>query len=199
MHARKGRSQDSIRHSAVEGRATMIRPTLRLFATFAAAIPMASCIATRETPPQTTSTTGSVPSSAAPYSFGPGANLIRSDGAKIGQVRTASGPQSVAVGIVANGVPSGVHRIYFHAVGRCEPPAFTSAGAAAVGQSGQLAPPDLGRVTVDADGRIYMTTLAEGMKLRPSDPGSLPALLDADGASLVIHAGNRRIACAELR
>jgi Cu-Zn family superoxide dismutase len=103
------------------------------------------------------------------------------------------------LGIVASGVPSGVHRIYLHAVGRCEPPDFNSAGAASVGQPGQLAPPDLGRVAVGADGRIYMTTLAEGMKLRPSDLGSLPALLDADGASLVIHAGNQRIACAELR
>lgn len=125
---------------------------------------------------------------------------MRSDGAIIGQVRTTAWPESVALGIVAQGVPPGVYRMYLHAIGRCGPPDFNSAGVAAVGQQGLAAPPDLGVVTVGADGRIYLTTLAEGMKLRPSDPGEkLPALLDSDGASLVLHSNGARVACAVLK
>ena len=133
------------------------------------------------------------------YSFGPASNLIRSDGKVIGSARTSPWPQSVALGIVANGMTPGAYRLYLHAAGRCDPPDFSSSGPAQVGEYGRLAPPDLGTVTVAPDGRIYMTKLAYGMKLRPSDQGDLPVLLDLDGASLVVQADNRRVACAVLR
>lgn len=117
----------------------------------------------------------------------------------VGSVRAAPWPRSVALGAVASGIPPGSYRVYLHAVGRCDPPEFGSAGPAQVGDHGHLAPPDLGPITVGADGRIYVTKLAEGMKLRRNGAGDLPILLDADGAALIIHAGSTRIACAVLK
>lgn len=139
------------------------------------------------------------PATPSAYTFGPGSSLIRFDGQPIGSIRTAPWAESVALGIVANGVTAGTYRLLLHGVGRCDTPDFSTAGTAQVGQAGRLAPPDLGSVSVGPDGKIYMTKLAYGMKLRASDPGDLPALLDADGAALVIHANERRIACAVLR
>jgi Cu-Zn family superoxide dismutase len=105
-----------------------------------------------------------------------------------------------------------VHGIHFHAVGRCDPPDFMSAGDhfnPTNRQHGQRNPQgphagDLPNLTVEANGTAtYQATNA----LVTLGPGA-NSLLDADGSALVIHAdpdddvtdpaGNSggRIACA---
>jgi Cu-Zn family superoxide dismutase len=105
-----------------------------------------------------------------------------------------------------------------HGVGRCDGPDFTSAGPhwnPAGKKHGMNNPEgphagDLPNIEVAANGTVVATLTLPGASLfaPPSAPG---ALLDADGASLVIHAaaddyltdpsGNSgpRIACAVIR
>ncbi|CAA9284097.1 MAG: Superoxide dismutase [Cu-Zn] precursor [uncultured Chloroflexi bacterium] len=120
----------------------------------------------------------------------------------------------VRITMQAQGLPAGRHGIHLHAVGMCEPPAFTSAGGHfnPTNQQHGLNNPsgphagDLPELTAAANGTASysatntMVTLSAG-------PNSL---FDADGTALVIHAqpddqvtdptGNSgdRIACGTL-
>jgi Cu-Zn family superoxide dismutase len=136
--------------------------------------------------------------------------LINALGAPIGTVRAWQTAGGVTLRIDASGLPHGVHGIHIHAVGRCDPPDFASAGPHSnpAGRKHGFNNPaghhagDLYNVTVAANG-----VLGEAVTV----PGTtMAALVDADGASLVIHAaaddyvtdpsGNSgaRIACAVL-
>jgi len=136
--------------------------------------------------------------------------LVNSSGQSIGTVRAWQTAGGVTLRIDASGLPHGVHGIHIHAVGRCDPPDFASAGPhwnPAGKQHGFNNPAghhagDLYNVTVAANG-----VLGEAVTI----PGaSMASLVDADGAALVIHAaaddymtdpsGNSgaRIACAVL-
>lgn len=158
-----------------------------------------SCAASGPAPIHVAPRDMAAPSSTAPYEFGTASQLILSNGMVVGSVRAAPWTRSVALGTVARGIPPGSYKMYLHAVGRCDLPDFGSSGPAQVGIEGRMAPADLGPIVVGTDGRIYMTKLAEGMKLRPSDAGDLPILLDSDGAAAIIHAGTTRVACAVLK
>lgn len=173
-------------------------------------VPIVSCAPPNKTPTPPAVSSTQRPSAAAPDSFGPASSLILSDGAVLGEVRAAQLARGVAFGFVAREMPPGVYRLYIHAVGRCDPPEFRSAGPpwtppVPIGYG----IPDLGLVRVGSDGKIYRTHVAQGVKLRPQDPGNLAALLDSDGATLVIHspggepyappATTRRVACAVVR
>jgi Cu-Zn family superoxide dismutase len=136
--------------------------------------------------------------------------LVNASGQTIGSVRAWQTAGGVTLRVDASGLPHGVHGIHVHSIGRCDPPDFTSAGPhwnpAGVkhgfnNRAGHHAG-DLYNVTVAANG-----VLGEAVTI----PGATMAgLLDADGASLVIHAaaddyvtdpsGNSgaRIACALL-
>lgn len=138
------------------------------------------------------------------------ASLMRADGAAIGAVRLFGEPTGVLLRVNASGLPPGQHGVHLHAVGRCDPPAFTSAGPhwnPTGKQHGHLNPAgwhrgDLGNLGVGTDGRLVAGLLAPG--------ATLAELRDADGTALVIHAkpddgrtdpsGNSgdRIACAVL-
>ncbi len=139
---------------------------------------------------------------------GPVFALVNSAGQSVGSVRMWQTPGGVTFRIAASGLPHGNHGIHVHSVGRCVPPKFESAGphwnpaAAKHGFNNPAGPHrgDLPNVTVAAN-----CVLNEAVSL----PGaSFPALLDADGAALVLHAapddyatdpsGNSgdRIACA---
>ncbi len=144
--------------------------------------------------------------------------LVRSDGANIGTVRVFQENTGVVLRIDAHGLPAGKHGAHLHAVGRCEPPKFTSAGPhwnPTTKQHGHLNPSgyhmgDLGNLGVGADGVLTAGLLVPGARLRIDGYGDGPVLLDADGAALVLHAtaddektdpsGNSgdRIACAVL-
>jgi len=134
--------------------------------------------------------------------------LVNALGAPIGTVRAWQTAGGVSFHVQAAGLPHGLHGLHVHAVGRCDPPDFTSAGAHwnPAGKQHGLSNPagphagDLPNVEVAANGVLSATVTVAG--------ASLAALLDADGSALVLHAaaddyrtdpsGNSgaRIACA---
>jgi Cu-Zn family superoxide dismutase len=105
-------------------------------------------------------------------------------------------PAGISFRIVASGLPPGVHGIHVHAVGRCDPPDFTTAGAhwnPAERKHGFENPQghhagDLPNVTVGANGVLHTSVLLPNAMLA-GPAGAAAALTDADGAALVIHAG----------
>lgn len=124
----------------------------------------------------------------------------------------------VHVDLQLQGLPTGIHAIHFHAVGKCDAtpaPAFTSAGPhynPANMQHGLNNPAgphagDAPNFTVAANGtaRVQFTTN------RVTIAAGNGTLFDADGTSLVVHAGaddqlsqpagnsGDRIACGVLR
>lgn len=144
--------------------------------------------------------------------------LVNASGQSIGSVRAWQTAGGVTFRIDAAGLPHGVHGLHIHSVGRCDPPDFASAGPHwnPTGKKHGMSNPeglhagDLHNVTVAANGVLGETVTVTGASLTaPYDaPG---ALLDRDGASLVLHAaaddnvtdpsGNSgaRIACAVLQ
>jgi len=139
---------------------------------------------------------------------GPIFALVNSAGQSVGSVRMWQTPGGVTFRIAASGLPHGNHGIHVHSVGRCVPPKFESAGphwnpaGAKHGFNNPAGPHrgDLPNVTVAANGVLHEAVSLAG--------ASFPALLDADGSALVLHAapddyatdpsGNSgdRIACA---
>jgi Cu-Zn family superoxide dismutase len=144
--------------------------------------------------------------------------LVNAAGQTIGQVRAWQTAGGITFRVEANGLPHGIHAIHVHSVGRCDPPEFASAGAHwnPAGRKHGLSNPagphagDLPNVEVAANGVLGATVTLPAANLF-APPGAPGALLDADGAALVIHAqaddnmtdpsGNSgaRIACAVIR
>jgi Cu-Zn family superoxide dismutase len=134
--------------------------------------------------------------------------LVNSAGVTIGNVRAWQTAGGVSFRIIASGLPHGIHGIHVHAVGRCDPPDFASAGPhwnPEMRKHGFSNPAghhagDLPNVEVAANGVLGATVVLPG--------AGIASLVDADGAALVIHAaaddyatdpsGNSgaRIACA---
>ena len=137
--------------------------------------------------------------------------LVNSAGQPIGTVRAWQTDGSVSFHISATGLPHGLHGLHIHAVGRCDPPGFTSAGphwdlhSKKHGMNNLAGPHDgdLPNVQVAANGVLEATVT--------SPATTMAMLLDADGSALVIHAqqddyetdpsGNSgaRIACAVIQ
>ena len=145
------------------------------------------------------------PDELGPVGGAPTIALVNSAGASTGAVQVEPRANGSYLRIAVQGLPPGEHGLHLHAVGRCEGPAFQSAGAhwnPAGRQHGHLNPQgahagDLPNLTVSANGRGALNFLVAGA-----------GLADADGMALVIHAkpddyrtdpsGNSgdRIACA---
>jgi Cu-Zn family superoxide dismutase len=144
--------------------------------------------------------------------------LVNASGQTIGSVRAWQTAGGVTFRVEASGLPHGIHGVHVHSIGRCDPPQFESAGphwnplAKKHGMNNPAGPHagDLPNVEVAANGTLGATlTLPDASLFAP--PASVGALLDADGAALVIHAdaddyatdpsGNSgpRIACAVIR
>ncbi|HKU92220.1 MAG TPA: superoxide dismutase family protein [Sphingomicrobium sp.] len=137
--------------------------------------------------------------------------LVNSSGQSVGTVRAWQTAGGVSFRIEAGGLPHGVHGLHVHAVGRCDPPDFASAGphwnpaARKHGMNNPAGPHagDLPNVEVAANGVLGATVTLPA--------ASMAALIDADGAALVLHgqaddyvtdpSGNSgpRIACAVLQ
>jgi len=144
--------------------------------------------------------------------------LVNANGQSIGTVRAVQTTGGVTFRINASGLPHGIHGVHIHAVGRCEPPDFASAGShwnPASRKHGTNNPAgphagDMPNVEVAANGVLAAVVTLPGASLL-SAPGTPDSLLDADGAALVIHAGpddyvtdpsgnsGARIACAVLQ
>jgi Cu-Zn family superoxide dismutase len=146
------------------------------------------------------------------------APLVGSAGQQIGTVRMTAAPNGVLMRVQATGLPPGMHGAHVHAVGHCNPPDFSMAGAhwdLSGHRHGKLNPQgphdgDLGNFSVAADGTLDAQVLLPGAVL-PVKGATGPKMLgDADGSALVIHAGaddertdpagnsGARIACARL-
>jgi superoxide dismutase, Cu-Zn family len=143
-------------------------------------------------------------SAAAPIRLG--ADLRDIAGMVRGQATIIDGQMRV----IASGLQPGLHGLHIHAVGRCDAPDYKSAGGhwnPAARQHGRDNPMgshdgDLPNLNVGSDGTGTLTAAL---------PANAPPLLDADGASIIIHAapddlksdpsGNSgtRIACGIVR
>lgn len=133
--------------------------------------------------------------------------LVNGSGQPIGWVELSPRAGGTHLRVAAEGLAPGDHGIHLHAVGRCESPAFQTAGGhwnPEGKQHGHLNPQgqhqgDLPNLTVSANGRGTTNFLV-----------SRHSMADADGTSLVIHAkpddyktdpsgdSGDRIACAIL-
>lgn len=117
---------------------------------------------------------------------------IADRGGAIVAVASARDLAGVTVRVDVNSMPAGTYGVHVHSVGRCDPPGFESAGPhwnPTNRQHGRLNPQghhfgDLPNLMVDTGRRGSVEFAIPGAILR----GSANALLDGDGASVVIHA-----------
>lgn len=115
------------------------------------------------------------------------ASLKTSDGAAAGTATANPVEGGVALLLMAEGLPPGTRGAHVHTTGRCEGPTFDSAGDhwnptnAMHGLENPMGPHlgDMPNLTVGADGRGTLTFTLAG--------ASLEALMDGDGAAVVIH------------
>jgi Cu-Zn family superoxide dismutase len=104
-------------------------------------------------------------------------------------VRQAAG--GLAVHVEAAGLAPGIYGVHLHAVGHCDPPGFASAGPhwnPAGRQHGRDNPAgphmgDLPNLSVAVEGRGAVDFTIAGAALAGAN-----ALLDGDGAAVVVHA-----------
>jgi Cu-Zn family superoxide dismutase len=129
---------------------------------------------------------------AVPQSVTPAMTEIRTAaGALVARAMIWQARGGIEVRIQAAGLAPGHYGAHFHTVGRCEGPAFASAGAhwnPTGRQHGSLNPQghhlgDLPNLDVDAHGAGRLEFVIAGATTSGAD-----GLLDADGTALVIHA-----------
>jgi Cu-Zn family superoxide dismutase len=106
-------------------------------------------------------------------------------------METAGG---LLIRLMVKDIEPGQHALHLHAVGKCEPPSFESAGPhfnpdhRAHGiLSGEGHAGDLPNIHVPDSGSVEVEMLTTRATLRPGQPNSL---LDRDGTSIVIHSGS---------
>lgn len=143
------------------------------------------------------------------------AELRAADGRALGTARFEEMVGGTRLTVRLTGVRPGAHGLHIHDVGRCDAPAFTSAGPHwnPDGRQHGTANPrgphrgDLPSVVADARGEVNEVFEMAGIRLA----AEAARALDADGASIVLHersddlvtdpSGNSgdRIACGVLR
>ena len=120
------------------------------------------------------------------------AELLDAEAASIGTVTLTEMARGVHILAEASGLPPGVHGFHIHAVGICEPP-FASAGGhfnPTDEEHGWNNPQgyhvgDLPNVHVQEDGVLAIEVFTDAVTLSEGDT----TLFDADGSSIVVHAG----------
>jgi Cu-Zn family superoxide dismutase len=122
-----------------------------------------------------------------------GATIADGSGRTVARATLRQTAGGVAVHVEAAGLAPGSYGVHLHAVGRCEPPAFASAGPhwnPTGRQHGRDNPAgahmgDLPNLVVGGDGRGASDYEVAGAALAG---GGADTLLDADGAAVVVHA-----------
>ena len=116
------------------------------------------------------------------------ADLRTAAGAEAGKAIVKQVDGAIRIKVNVQGLPPGTHGIHIHMTGKCEAPDFASAGGhwnPASKQHGSQNPQgahsgDLPNLVVAADGTGEVTLAING--------ATLAALMDADGAAVVVHA-----------
>jgi superoxide dismutase, Cu-Zn family len=121
------------------------------------------------------------------------ADIMDAKGAKVGAAKMKAVKDGVQISVKVMGLPAGDHGIHIHTVGKCEGPAFTTAGghfnptSAHHGMNNTMDPHphlgDLPNLKVTADGKGSATIIAKGVTL--GDGAN--SLFHDGGTSLVIH------------
>lgn len=114
-------------------------------------------------------------------------------GRQVGLANLTEGVDGVRIELTGVGLPPGPKGLHIHAVAKCDPPDFVSAGAHfnPVGKKhGRLNPEgahagDLPNLVVTPEGTAGLDVTAKAVTLRPGGPGSL---FGEGGTSLVVHA-----------
>lgn len=100
---------------------------------------------------------------------------------------------AVHIEVTVSGMTPGLHGIHLHAIGKCEPPAFTAAGGHFdPGPAGNTDPDanhpyhmgDLPNLVVGADGKGTLSAVTTRVTLTDS----AITVFDADGTALILHA-----------
>jgi Cu-Zn family superoxide dismutase len=112
-------------------------------------------------------------------------------GNEVGKATLVATPSGTLLTLELTAAPPGTHGFHIHAVGKCEPPDFASAGGhfnpdetkhGLINPEGPHAG-DMPNIHVPEDGKLTVEVLNPLVTLSQQS-----ALLDADGAALVIHA-----------
>ena len=143
------------------------------------------------------------------------ARLVSTAGRLVGTARFEQAPDRVLIRIEAKGLPPGPHGLHLHETGACTPD-FQAAGGhinpdgAMHGLKHPDGPDagDLPNLIVGRDGRAQAEMVTERVSI---SGGPQPALLDADGSAVIVHAepddhvtqpiggSGERIACGIVR
>lgn len=148
---------------------------------------LASCMAQKDVGPTLGKTTATPPAIEAT------AQLLGPNGELRGTATVSQTPAGTRVAAHIEGLPAGTYAIHLHAVGKCDAPKFTTAGAhfnptmKQHGRDNPMGPHegDLPNVVVGSNGTGDIDYTVAGMTLK----GGTAPLLDADGAAIVLHAG----------
>lgn len=119
-------------------------------------------------------------------------DLVNATGQTMGQARVSQEPEGTRVIVDMMGLPAGTYAVHLHSVGKCEGPAFTSAGGhfnPAMKEHGTMNPAgahagDLPNIVVGDDRRGRLDAVQAGLRMADGDA----PLIDLDGAAVVVHA-----------
>ena len=122
-----------------------------------------------------------------------GATLKDKDGKQVGVATLIQQPDGVRIAISGYRLPPGVHGLHIHAVGQCQPPEFTTAGAHfnPMGKKHGTQSPegahagDLPNLDVAANGEGGVDIVSKAVTLGPGPT----SLFGDNGTSIVIHTG----------
>ena len=122
--------------------------------------------------------------------------ILSADGKALGSlVLEDLGTVGTKVTVAVAGISPGDHAMHFHEIGKCDAPDFKSSGGhynPTMADHGHKMPDgphagDMMNVNVAADGTGTFVVTNERVSIY-GDHG-LPALMDADGTALILHAG----------
>ena len=120
--------------------------------------------------------------------------LKDAQGAEVGKATLTTTPSGVLIGLDLTALPAGDHAFHIHAVGKCEPPKFESAGPhfnPDTTKHGLMNPEgphagDMPNLHVPSGGALNVEVLNASVTLDKGKPNSV---FDADGSTVIIHAG----------
>jgi Cu-Zn family superoxide dismutase len=114
-------------------------------------------------------------------------------GQDVGSVSFIQTPAGVLLRLSLNDVPAGEHAFHIHAVGKCEPPGFESAGGhfnPANAHNGMMSGPghagDMPNLHVPPSGALDLEALNASITL---DKDKANSVFHPGGTAIVIHAG----------